>query len=145
MPTYSISAPDGNTYKIEGPAGATQDQVKAEVLKQNPSAGTPKAAKPEVGNMYTQGAEDIVYDANGIPQTTSSYGSAPTGATKSAQQALTSTVSLPINVATGVAKAPAALLQAYDKLIGGGKNGDTAVNAINNYDSRRLRPILRNQ
>ncbi len=135
MPTYSISAPDGNTYKIEGPAGATQDQVKAEVLKQNPSAGTPKAVKPEVGNMYTQSAEDIQYSPEGIPLNTSSYGSAPTGAAKSAQQALTSTVSLPINVATGVAKAPAALLQAYDKLIGGGTTGDTAVNAINQIES----------
>jgi hypothetical protein len=135
MPTYSISAPDGNTYKIEGPAGATQEQVKAEVLKQNPSAGTPKAVKPEVGNMYTQSAEDIQYSPEGIPLNTSSYGSAPTGVTKSAQQALTSTVSLPINVATGVAKAPAALLQAYDKLIGGGKTGDTAVNVINQIES----------
>ena len=45
MPTYSISAPDGNTYKIEGPAGASQEQVQAEVLRQNPNAGKP----PEKG------------------------------------------------------------------------------------------------
>ena len=38
MPTYSISAPDGNTYKIEGPTGATQEQVQAEVLRQHPNA-----------------------------------------------------------------------------------------------------------
>jgi len=130
MPTYSIAAPDGNTYKIEGPAGASQDQVVSEVLKQHPTAGN----SPEKGNMYTQSAEDIQYSPEGIPLNTSSYGSAPTGATKSAQQALTSTVSLPVNVATGIAKAPAALAQMYDKYIGGGKNGDNMVNAINQIE-----------
>lgn len=90
--------------------------------------------QPETGNMYTQSAEDIVYSPEGIPLTTSSYGAGPTGKTKAAQQALTSTVSLPINVATGVAKSPAALLQLYDKLIGGGKTGDTMVNAINQIE-----------
>jgi hypothetical protein len=39
MPTYEISAPDGNKYQIEGPEGATQDQVIREVLRQNPFAG----------------------------------------------------------------------------------------------------------
>jgi len=132
MPTYSISAPDGNTYKIEGPTGATQDQVKAEVLRQHPNAGSAKIA-PEVGNMYTQGAENIVYDANGIPQTTSSYGSAPTGATKAAQEALTSTVSLPLNVATGAAKAPAAVAQLVGKYFGSNV-GDIPVDVINQIE-----------
>jgi hypothetical protein len=89
----------------------------------------------EKGNMYTQSPEDIQYSPEGIPLNTSSYGSAPTGATKSAQQALTSTVSLPINVATGIAKAPAALSQMYDKYIGGGNTGDNMVNAINQIES----------
>lgn len=39
MPTYSIKAPDGKTYRIDGPAGATQAQVQAQVLKQYPGAG----------------------------------------------------------------------------------------------------------
>ena len=130
MPIYSISAPDGNTYKIEGPAGASQEQVVSEVLKQHPTANSP----PEQGNMYTQSAQDIQYSPEGIPLNTSSYGSAPTGATKAAQQGLTSTVSLPINVATGIAKSPAALVQAYDKLIGKGNTGDNMVNAINQIE-----------
>ena len=111
-------------------------------------------ATPEKGNMYTQSAQDIQYSPEGIPLNTSSYGSAPTGATKSAQQALTSTVSLPINVATGIAKSPAALLQAYEKLINNGQSnktlsdlvtgnqpkqpmgvGDSMVNAINQIES----------
>ena len=38
MPTYSIQAPNGKTYRIEGPAGATQDDVIAEVMRRDPSA-----------------------------------------------------------------------------------------------------------
>lgn len=40
MPSYSISAPDGNTYTITGPEGASREEVIQEVLSQNPSAGT---------------------------------------------------------------------------------------------------------
>jgi hypothetical protein len=90
-------------------------------------------AKPETGNMYTQGTEDIVYSPEGIPLTTSSYGSAPTGATKAAQQALTSTTALPLNIATGVAKAPAGIAQALSKLMGSNA-GDVPVNAINQIE-----------
>ena len=36
MTTYRILAPDGKTYRIEGPAGASQDEIKAEVIRQNP-------------------------------------------------------------------------------------------------------------
>lgn len=129
MPTYSISAPDGNTYKIEGPAGATQEQVVAEVLRQNPNSGKP----PEKGNMYTQSAEDIQYSPEGIPLNTSSYGSAPTGLAKGVQQAFTSATSLPLNIATGVAKAPAGIIQAASKLMGSNA-GDVPVNAINQIE-----------
>ena len=36
MATYSISAPDGKTYRLDGPEGATQSEIEAEVIKQNP-------------------------------------------------------------------------------------------------------------
>jgi hypothetical protein len=90
-------------------------------------------AKPEEGNMYTQGAEDIQYSPEGIPLNTSSYGSAPTGATKSAQEALISTTALPLNIATGVAKAPAGLAQLVGKYFGSNA-GDIPVNAINQIE-----------
>jgi len=38
MPVYSIQAPNGKTYQVEGPEGASQDQVQAEVLRQYPEA-----------------------------------------------------------------------------------------------------------
>ena len=38
MPTYKIKAPDGNTYSIQGPEGATDEQVREQVLKQHPTA-----------------------------------------------------------------------------------------------------------
>lgn len=41
MPTYSIRAPDGKTYTVTGPAGATEAQVRAEVLRQHPKAAQP--------------------------------------------------------------------------------------------------------
>lgn len=61
MTTYSISAPDGKTYEIEGPAGATQEQVQQEVIRQNPhlNAGSPKptesaaVAKPSAQSAVT--------------------------------------------------------------------------------------------
>ena len=49
MPLYSIQAPNGKTYQIEGPDGASQDEVISEVLRQNPDAG--QATKAESGFM----------------------------------------------------------------------------------------------
>jgi hypothetical protein len=41
LPTYTIKAPNGRTYSIQGPAGATDAQVRAKVLEQYPEAGKP--------------------------------------------------------------------------------------------------------
>jgi len=60
MPTYRISAPDGNTYSIEGPEGASQDDVIRQVLAQHPEAGTP--IKPRKGILadVMGGAENLL-------------------------------------------------------------------------------------
>jgi hypothetical protein len=137
MPTYSISAPDGNTYKIEGPSGASQEQVQAEVLRQNPTAGKP----PEKGNMYTQSAEDIQYSPEGVPLNTSSYGSETTGGTETARKALTTAAALPINIATGAAKNVGGLAQTVNRYFGGESQPgnlskpEEALNAINQIET----------
>lgn len=41
MTTYRMKAPDGNTYKVDGPEGATDDQVREEIVRQNPHLSTP--------------------------------------------------------------------------------------------------------
>lgn len=74
---------------------------------------------PEQGNMYTQSAEDIVYDPMGIPLYTSSYGSPTKGATDTARKALTTTAALPINIATGVAKNVGGGAQTINRYLGG--------------------------
>ena len=39
MPTYTVRAPNGKTYKITGPAGATNAQIERAVLEAYPDAG----------------------------------------------------------------------------------------------------------
>jgi len=55
MTTYSIAAPDGQTYKIEGPAGASQEQVQDEVLKQHPNAANPPQKSASSGQFGETG------------------------------------------------------------------------------------------
>jgi hypothetical protein len=51
MPKYKIKAPNGFTYKIDGPDGASQDEVIAAVLAQHPEAGDEtSSAVPFQGN-----------------------------------------------------------------------------------------------
>jgi hypothetical protein len=47
MSKYRIKAPNGQTYEIEGPSDATQEQIEQEILRQNPEAGI--APTPEKG------------------------------------------------------------------------------------------------
>jgi hypothetical protein len=81
MPTYEMRAPNGRTYRIQGPAGATDAQVKAKILEQHPEAAraapAPKAkpkpkAKPRnrgtgIGALDT--TLDVINEALiGIPE-----------------------------------------------------------------------------
>jgi len=47
MPTYEMRAPNGRSYRIQGPAGATDEQVRAEILRQHPDASKAAAPKPK--------------------------------------------------------------------------------------------------
>ena len=60
MPTYTMRAPDGRTYTIQGPAGATEAQVRAEIIRRNPAAGQAPRAQPKKDDSFWQGfAEGI--------------------------------------------------------------------------------------
>jgi len=48
MPTYRITAPNGKTYQINGPAGATDEQVRAEVMRQNPDIAEYQATRNRI-------------------------------------------------------------------------------------------------
>jgi hypothetical protein len=49
MATYKMQAPDGNSYQIDGPEGATDEQVRGEIIRQNPHLMTPTAPKQQPG------------------------------------------------------------------------------------------------
>lgn len=55
MPTYKMAAPNGQTYSVDGPAGASDDDVRTEILRQHPDAGSAPAA-PQDSNWFTKAA-----------------------------------------------------------------------------------------
>lgn len=55
MPTYSIKAPNGKTYSIEGPAGASREQVVAAIQAQAPNEDF--TSPPE--RSWTEAATDV--------------------------------------------------------------------------------------
>ena len=58
MPTYQIQAPDGKTYEIDGPPGASQTDVINAVLSLNPTAGqAPPPPKEGIMAALTGGAK----------------------------------------------------------------------------------------
>lgn len=82
MATYQMQAPDGHTYTIDGPDGATDDQVRAEIIRQNPhlgdaaTAATPPAApaKPKTpqqvvpqGTFASYAPKSSMFPQNQIP------------------------------------------------------------------------------
>lgn len=61
MPIYEMRAPNGRTYRITGPAGATNAQVKAKILAQFPEAGKQRVAPPRTRGTGI-GAVDTALD-----------------------------------------------------------------------------------
>lgn len=119
MPTYEMRAPNGRTYRISGPAGATDDQVRAKILQQYPEAGSPEPSWLDVGaqaiqNIPSSGAEFV----------------------KSMAQAITSPVQTAgalLDVASGAAvKAlPKPVRKLYDYLDTDPQATNRAINAAN--------------
>lgn len=52
MPTYEIRAPNGKTYRIDGPAGASDADVRKQVMQQFPEAA--KTSAPAAKPLQTQ-------------------------------------------------------------------------------------------
>jgi len=48
MATYTVNAPNGKTYEVEGPSGASEEDVRAQVLAQHPDAGEVPTTVAEV-------------------------------------------------------------------------------------------------
>jgi hypothetical protein len=61
MPIYEQRAANGRTYRITGPAGATDAQVKAKILEQYPEAGKQRVAPPRTRGSGI-GAVDTALD-----------------------------------------------------------------------------------
>jgi len=80
MPTYEIRAPNGRTYQIDGPVGATDAQVRAKVLEQHPDAGQAVSApKPRtLGDYVGMGTRAISEGVGDIVSMGSALAVAPT-------------------------------------------------------------------
>lgn len=59
MPTYSIDAPNGLTYEIDGPEGASQEDVIRAVLAQHPGAQTPRSPKSGFAAAFKAGVSGL--------------------------------------------------------------------------------------
>ena len=55
MAQYKMAAPDGVTYQVEGPDGANDEQVRAEIISQNPHLS--QSAAPKEKPLLDRGAE----------------------------------------------------------------------------------------
>lgn len=58
MPTYEVTGPDGQKYRVTAPEGATKEQVMNYVMEQT---------KPGVGRSAVRGSNQFVADVFGLP------------------------------------------------------------------------------
>jgi hypothetical protein len=59
MPLYRITAPNGQTYQIEGPPGASDADVAQAVMAQYPEAGNAAPKQSTVGSELKRGAQQV--------------------------------------------------------------------------------------
>ena len=59
MTTYEMRAPNGRVYRIEGPPNATDEEVRAEILRQFPDAGDPPPPPPAPPRQQGTGVSAI--------------------------------------------------------------------------------------
>ena len=94
MPTYTITAPDGNSYSIDGPEGATKAEVAQAVLAKNPASGQPPAGSAgfslgDIAKSFGMGAVGSTKALTDVAGAGNVVSSKLEGATESLQRSLT--------------------------------------------------------
>jgi hypothetical protein len=110
MTTYRISAPNGKTYQIEGPPGATREQVIQAVLAQAPEAG--QAPETTFLGQVGEAFKGVIPGAIGLVEQAAIGASAllPQEQERAAREAIAGVA--------GAAKAPFAPAPGYEGTVG---------------------------
>jgi hypothetical protein len=111
MPLYRITAPNGQTYQIEGPPGASDAEVAQAVLAQNPEAGTPKPEQTVLGNVKEL-VKGVLPGAVGLVE------SAATGASALLPEDIEKTAREKIKSVATSAKQPFTAAAGYEESVG---------------------------
>jgi len=113
MPLYSIKGPDGNTYQIEGPEGATREQIIDAIQYKLGARAKPQAPKPETtfGGNVREFFKGLAPGAIGLVE------SAAVGASALLPKDTEESARKRIAEIAGAAKAPFAAAPGYEETI----------------------------
>lgn len=111
MPLYRITAPNGQTYEIEGPPGASDAEVAQAVMAQHPEAGR-AAPETTVGGNIKEAVKGVLPGAVGLLE------SAATGASALLPDEMEPAVREKIASIAGAAKKPFAAAEGYEESVG---------------------------
>lgn len=111
MPLYQITAPNGKTYRIEGPPGASDADVARAVLSQYPDAGKSPPETTVLGQVK-EGFKGLVPGAVGLVE------SAAVGASALLPEDYEKAARGKISSIAGAAKAPFAASAGYEESVG---------------------------
>lgn len=73
MPTFEITSPDGKTYEVEGPEGATKDQALAQVMAQHGGSSTTEKSGGIVPNVAAGFGDFVTGSLDMLDQTLNPY------------------------------------------------------------------------
>jgi hypothetical protein len=111
MATYQVTAPNGKTYRVEGPPGASQEEVIRAVLALKPEAGA-RPPEPTFFGQVGEAFKGLVPGAVGLVE------SAAIGASALLPEEQESAAREAIARIAGAAKAPFAPAPGYEQTVG---------------------------